>query len=67
MEKRLTWKLTSVTLIEYIKPPKAMANSKIAPFYKRSCNDCILLGLCDDQKASNSGDYVCRHWDWRYE
>ena len=23
-----------------------MANSKIAPFYKRSCHDCILLGLC---------------------
>nr|DAG50160.1 MAG TPA: hypothetical protein [Caudoviricetes sp.] len=44
-----------------------MANSKVATYYKRSCHDCILLGLCDDPKASNSGGYVCRHWDWRYE
>ena len=44
-----------------------MANSKIATYYKRSCHDCILLGLCDDLKASNFGDYVCMHWDWRYE
>lgn len=44
-----------------------MNRSKLNPFYKRSCNDCMFLGSCGDPNAKRFTDYCCKHWEWRYE
>lgn len=44
-----------------------MNRSKFAPFYKRSCDDCLLLGLCGNPKARRFTGYCCKMWEYRYE
>lgn len=33
---------------------------------KRSCNNCIAYGACDEAEKAVNKDYVCNQWDWRY-